>query len=92
MTMSDHKKSKSGAEKELDEGLKDTFPASDPVSETAPGGDRKVKKVDPVREGRSAEDEAKEEELEEGLEDTFPASDPVSPTHSSHSGRPDSKR
>lgn len=74
-----------GREEELEEGLEDTFPASDPVSPaitTHAGPPRKP--PDPVR-------ALQEEELQEGLEDTFPASDPVSITSPVHSGRPDRK-
>lgn len=78
-------------EEELDEGLEDTFPASDPVSATrttrtgAPGEfARKKKSKDDLHEH--------DEELEEGLEDTFPASDAISVTSSTHVGKPDKKK
>lgn len=73
------------AEKELEEGLEDTFPASDPVSVTATTHTGRPK-------GRPVRARAlQEEELQEGLEDTFPASDPVSLTSPLHSGRPERK-
>lgn len=50
----------------LDDALKDTFPASDPIAEPSP------------QEGFSARRMAKEVLLDEGIEMTFPASDPVS--------------
>ena len=78
--------SEAGKEEKLEEGLKNTFPASDPVSATAPGQKDKPKKVDPVREGGRQNGD-----LDEGLEDTFPASDPVSVTNSTRMGRPDRK-
>lgn len=73
-------------EEELQEGLEDTFPASDPVSVATTGHPGRPKKVDPVREGGRDNGE-----LDEGLEDTFPASDPVSVTNSTRMGRPDRK-
>jgi len=50
-------------ERELDEALEDTFPASDPIAVTPNEA--------PQREPDAAVDEA--------LEDTFPASDPPAP-------------
>lgn len=50
-------------ERELDEALADTFPASDPIAVT-PGDD-------PQR--------GTDESVDEALEDTFPASDPLAP-------------
>lgn len=79
--------SDAGKEEKLEKGLEDTFPASDPVSATAPGQKDRPKKVDPVREGGRNNGD-----LDEGLEDTFPASDPVSMTNSTRMGRPDRKR
>jgi nicotinate phosphoribosyltransferase len=38
------KKDKTALERELEEGLEDTFPASDPVSVTEPGVNHKPKK------------------------------------------------
>lgn len=75
-------------ENQLEEGLEDTFPASDPVSVTratrtgAPGEFAMRKNPD------GGQDEDKEEILEEGLEDTFPASDPVSITSPTKAGSP----
>ncbi|AJC22254.1 hypothetical protein [Pandoraea pulmonicola] len=54
-------------ERDLDEGLEETFPASDPVSI---GIDK------PTRVPASRNTQGKR--LDEGLEETFPASDPVS--------------
>jgi len=75
-------------EDQLNEGLEDSFPASDPVSVTratrtgAPGELA-------MRSNRQDDDKKNEnQELEEGLEDTFPASDPVSVTSPTHAGRP----
>lgn len=73
-------------EEKLERGLKDTFPASDPVSATAPGHSGKPKKVDPVRERREGHE--RNGDLDEALEDTFPASDPVSAISSIRTGRP----
>jgi len=77
-------------EEQLEKGLEDAFPASDPVSATratrtgAPGEFA-------IRPPKSEKDEDSEEELEEGLEDTFPASDPVSATSPTHAGGPKDK-
>lgn len=77
-------------ENELDEGLKDTFPASDPPSVTratrtgAPGEFAMRKNKMPNDETASTE----EEQLDQGLMDTFPASDPPSVTYSMRPGRP----
>jgi len=79
-------KSEADKEQELQEGLEDSFPASDPVSAATAGHPGKPKRVDPVREGGRSNGE-----LDEGLEDTFPASDPVSVTNSTRTGRPDRK-
>jgi len=75
-------------EEQLDQGLEDSFPASDPVSATratrtgAPGEfAMRPNQTD-------KQDDECEEELEEGLEDTFPASDPVSATSPTHAGGP----
>jgi hypothetical protein len=76
-------------EDQLDQGLEDTFPASDPVSVTratrtgAPGefAMRTNRKPEP-------EEQEVEQELEEGLEDSFPASDPVSVTVPTRVGKP----
>ena len=54
-------------ERDLDEGLDETFPASDPVSI----GIDKPKHV-------PASKSAETKRLDEGLTETFPASDPVS--------------
>jgi hypothetical protein len=40
----DKKKDKTELDRELEEGLEDTFPASDPVSVTEPGVNHKPKK------------------------------------------------
>jgi len=53
-------------EKLLDNALKGTFPASDPVAEL------------PVNEKPSEKQKAEEELLDDAVEMTFPASDPVS--------------
>lgn len=85
--------SPSHQEEELEEGLKETFPASDPVSATratrtgAPG--EFAKKDEQEAEADAAH--RHDEELEEGLEDSFPASDPPSVTSSSHAGGPRKK-
>ncbi|TWG99671.1 hypothetical protein L598_001300000020 [Mesorhizobium sp. J18] len=74
-------------EEELEQGLEDTFPASDPVSVTGTtrtgGPDEHRKTLPPKKKAENLE-----EELQEGLEDTFPASDAVSATSSIHAGRP----
>ncbi|AJP57485.1 hypothetical protein UC34_11540 [Pandoraea vervacti] len=54
-------------ERDLDEALEETFPASDPVSI----------EVDKPKRG-SASKSPVTKRLDEGLEETFPASDPVS--------------
>lgn len=51
-----------GADSALDEALKETFPASDPIA------------VDPAPGGSAAPPEAA---IDEALEETFPASDPI---------------
>lgn len=64
-------------EQQLEEGLEDTFPASDPVSvtrATRTGAPGEFAMRPRSEEGRDED----EEELEEALEDTFPASDPIS--------------
>jgi len=77
-------------EEELEKGLEDTFPASDPVSAAqttrtgAPSEFAKPKPSNEVDEAASQQDE----ELERGLEDTFPASDPVALTSPTHAGAP----
>lgn len=53
-------------EKMLDQALKGTFPASDPVAEL------------PVTEKKSEKEMAEETLLDEAVEMTFPASDPIS--------------
>lgn len=74
-------------EEELEEGLRDTFPASDPVSVTratrtgAPG-----ELAGPAPE--ADREHAGEEELDEGLKDTFPASDPISIVSRTRAGPP----
>ena len=79
-------------EEQLDQGLEDTFPASDPVSATratrtgAPG-EFAMRPNQPEK-----HEDDREEELEEGLEDTFPASDPVSATSPTHAGGPKDKK
>ncbi|HEU4987465.1 MAG TPA: hypothetical protein VFT89_10410 [Rhizobiaceae bacterium] len=77
-------------EEELDEGLEDTFPASDPVSVTGTtrtGGPEERRKAPPPKKAGNREDE-----LQEGLEDTFPASDAVSATSSMRAGRPATRK
>lgn len=74
-------------EEELEEGLKDTFPASDPVSvtrATRTGAPGELASVTPTPD-RGHE---REEELEEALKDTFPASDPISVLSRTHAGPP----
>lgn len=84
----DPKPTSEDLENQLEEGLEDTFPASDPVSVTratrtgAPGEFAMRKNDD------GDQDEDKEETLEEGLEDTFPASDPVAITTPTKAGGP----
>lgn len=76
-------------EEQLDQGLEDSFPASDPVSATratrtgAPGEFSmrpNLHEEEPETEG--------EEQLEEGLEDSFPASDPISAVSPTRAGTP----
>jgi len=77
-------------EEELEKGLEDTFPASDPVSAaqtTRTGAPKEFAKPKPNDEVDEAA-RKKDEELEEGLEDTFPASDPVAVTSPTHAGAP----
>lgn len=62
----DRADAKTHDEQLLDDALRDTFPASDPVAEP------------PQQEDVSARRKAKEALLDEGIEMTFPASDPVS--------------
>ncbi|SAI68862.1 Uncharacterised protein [Bordetella ansorpii] len=54
-------------ERELDDALDDTFPASDPVS---------------IDTGKDPEDRktGHDQSVDEALEDTFPASDPAAPS------------
>lgn len=80
-------------ENELEEGLEETFPASDTPSATratrtgAPGEFAMRKDKERGEDGAHEHDE----ELEEGLNDTFPASDPPSVTTPGHVGRPAKK-
>ncbi|WP_246259267.1 MULTISPECIES: hypothetical protein [Chelativorans] len=77
-------------EEELEKGLEDTFPASDPVSATQTtrtGAPKEFAKQNPGDEADEAAHQ-KDDELEEGLEDTFPASDPPSVVSSTHAGGP----
>jgi len=55
-------------ERELDEALQETFPASDPIAITQEDEDEPA---------RSSE----EDRVDQALEDTFPASDPPAPAH-----------
>ncbi|WP_144631089.1 hypothetical protein [Bordetella genomosp. 13] len=57
---------KDPVERELDDALEDTFPASDPISIDA-GKDAENRKT------------GHDQRVDEALEDTFPASDPVAP-------------
>ncbi|WP_336057550.1 hypothetical protein [Nitratireductor sp. CH_MIT9313-5] len=70
---------------ELEEGLEETFPASDPVSVT-----RATRTGAPGEFAKDNEqpERADEEELEEGLEETFPASDPPAVTSITRTGDP----
>ena len=52
----------------LDEALDETFPASDPLPQTAPFDEEKAERAE------------LEAALDDALDDTFPASDPVSYT------------
>ena len=76
-------------EEELDEGLEETFPASDPVSATRAtrtgGPDEFAKKKAPLTD----DGHERNGELDKALEDTFPASDPLSTTTTTHAGGPD---
>lgn len=67
-------------EKELDGGLEQTFPASDPVAEVQPGAAHK--KADAPgndKEAGQADDRSPDEELlDDAVSMTFPASDPLS--------------
>lgn len=67
-------------EEALDNGLEETFPASDPVSITTrkPGADTLETPAIGVQGGKEAR--KKEEDIDKELEATFPASDPVSTT------------
>lgn len=76
-------------EEALQEGLEETFPASDPVSITR--ATRTGAPDEFARRRRRPEARRQEERLEEGLQDTFPASDPVSVTSSTHAGAPRSR-
>ncbi|MFC5585200.1 hypothetical protein ACFPOD_08755 [Nitratireductor kimnyeongensis] len=80
-------------EEKLEQGLEESFPASDPVSVThvtrtgAPGEYSKKDEGAPKPDENSDEAEL-EEKLEEGLEESFPASDPVSVTRATRTGAP----
>ncbi|QIB36279.1 hypothetical protein G3A50_14780 [Ancylobacter pratisalsi] len=58
------------SEKEVDETIEDTFPASDPPSFSGVTGDEPPPPKRP--------DEPTESEIDDTLEDSFPASDPPS--------------
>ncbi|WP_295810685.1 hypothetical protein [uncultured Nitratireductor sp.] len=75
-------------EEALDEGLEDTFPASDPVSVTRATRTGAPDEFATKQVKKKPEEEGLDDELEEGLEDTFPASDPVSVTSTTHTGSP----
>lgn len=62
----------------LDEALEESFPASDPPSQTEPGNARIDD--DPAEDAETEAEEHEEERVDEALEETFPASDP--PSHS----------
>ncbi|MCT8989834.1 hypothetical protein NYR54_05940 [Chelativorans sp. SCAU2101] len=74
-------------EEKLVEGLKDTFPASDPVSvtrATRTGAPGELASVTPTADHGHERDG----ELEEALKDTFPASDPISLLSRTRAGSP----
>jgi hypothetical protein len=71
-------------DRQLEEGLEESFPASDPPAVTQPSNPPA-----PVSDETCAADRLdkaeQDRQLEEGLEETFPASDPVSITRPEHS-------
>jgi hypothetical protein len=68
-------------EAQLEEGLEESFPASDPPSATQPANPPGAEAT-----GEDAREKADlDRQLEEGLEESFPASDPVSITQPEHS-------
>lgn len=62
-------------EKEVDETIEDTFPASDPPSFSGVTGDEP-----PPKPPGKQPDEPSESEIDDTLDDSFPASDPPSYT------------
>ena len=77
-------------EQELDKGLKDTFPASDPVSATQTTRTGSPKEFAKPKPGNDTSNAAQEEDemLDEALKETFPASDPPAVTSTTHAGKP----
>lgn len=67
----------SASEKDLDNALENTFPASDPVAEAQPGKS-KGNKLESDSEADAAISEEGEELLDDAVSMTFPASDPIS--------------
>jgi len=77
-------------EEELETGLEDTFPASDPVSAAQTTRTGAPSEAAKPKSSQNVDEDAceKDEELEKALEDTFPASDPLSITSSTVAGGP----
>ena len=69
-------------DRELDDALEDTFPASDPPALTNPSSFTGAEDVRSEKE-QDASSEALDAELDEALEETFPASDPPALTNPS---------
>lgn len=63
-------------DRQLEKGIEDSFPASDPPAATQPSKPPAGAEVDDDELDKAEQDR----QLEEGLEETFPASDPVSIT------------
>jgi hypothetical protein len=71
-------------DRQLEEGLEESFPASDPPAATQPANPPAPVSVE-TGDDAGLDKAEQERQLEEGLEETFPASDPVSITQPEHS-------
>lgn len=66
-------------DRQLEEGLEESFPASDPPAVTQPSNPP-APTTEPTCAADRLDKAEQDRQLEEGLEETFPASDPVSIT------------
>lgn len=66
---------RSATERNLDESIEETFPASDPISPFVPESEAR----DETPGERAARKSEADHNLDEAVEETFPASDPISP-------------